>query len=560
MDVAQADNEKPPCKRPKSDGCNVCGPSKTARHRDPATGRWYCMLCFHDARPDLHVMAKGESGVPYTPRCFVCFSVGNDVTESGCEAQQSASCGAARLCAACRSMGADVRCFSCWADSGTCYKCKKQRSSLTTSRTNCRLCHECGASTLALPCFFCRRNHASVRLRACSSHLCFESVPMCTDCLDVHGVDSIVCRSCYAQGWSGRCYRCREAWAQWSQSQFCAKCYNCLFCDFPHRVAIAVNVFRSLPPGEWNKRWGPAWFAEKYVGVQFAGVTLDEKMCLAIAGQVPLWSRHLQRLCGKFEGQVPLAKGLIDHIMGCRYQQEGDALISRWAGGFIQLFCMTNREQMHDGTCGCSRCYTLQVEQWESPRPEGKLCFMELIEAAASSLPKFLAIGDSINTATWGQFVVKDDYSLHWLNDYSSYFATVCDRSWDKAVALHVRCCWNSVLNSHARCASEYLCRNCGGRELPSSVLWDLWGPYPHCLHGPFSRISFTCLECHRKEESRSPCYFYCGARCAGRCETGTIAGQKITLFPRSEYEHLLFVSRKNSRRYEWEDDTESSS
>ena len=93
------------------------------------------------------------------------------------------------------------------------------------------------------------------------------------------------------------------------------------------------------------------------------------------------------------------------------------------------------------------------------PRPEGKLCFMELTEAVAASFPKRLAIGDSIDTATWGQFVVKDAYSTCWLNDYSIYFATTCDHSWDKAVALHVS------YPPTPRYVTEHLCAGCGGRE-----------------------------------------------------------------------------------------------
>ena len=85
------------------------------------------------------------------------------------------------------------------------------------------------------------------------------------------------------------------------------------------------------------------------------------------------------------------------------------------------MFCMTSRRQMDDGMCDCSRCYALQVEHQAmlgAGRPEGKLCFMELTEAVAASLPRLLAVGDTIDTATWGQFVVMDDYSCHWLNDF----------------------------------------------------------------------------------------------------------------------------------------------
>ena len=205
--------------------------------------------------------------------------------------------------------------------------------------------------------------------------------------------------------------------------------------------------------------------------MQFAGVLLDEKVCLAIAEHVPSWSRHLQRLCGKPKGQIPLTQGLMDNIMGCTFLEEGDALTSRWAGGFIQLFCMQQRRQCDDGMCGCPRCYALQDEVYQItsatgdemyqplPRPEGKLCFMELTEAVAASHPRFLSVGDAIDTATWGQFVVMDAYSTHWLNDYSIYFATACDRSWDKAVALHVGT--PPSVDRVPRHVTEHLCTQC---------------------------------------------------------------------------------------------------
>ena len=154
-------------------------------------------------------------------------------------------------------------------------------------------------------------------------------------------------------------------------------------------------------------------------------IVLDEKMCIVIAEKVPVWSRHLQRLCGKLEGQVPLSKKLMDNIMGCQFQCEGDVLTSRWAGGLIQGFCTECRSQLtRDNQCDHPRCHALQ-----SARPPGKLCFMELIEAVAAALPKRIVIGDSIDTATWGQFIVMDDYSKYWLNDYSTYFSDVCGSS-----------------------------------------------------------------------------------------------------------------------------------
>ena len=341
---------------------------------------------------------------------------------------------------------------------------------------------------------------------------------MCPVCRDVHGVSNIVCRSCFAQSWHGRCYRCREAWARRSQSQFCNGCYSELFPSFADLVAIGVGRFRSLPPYEWNKRWGPAWFEEKFVGMRFAGVVLDEKMCLAIAEHVPTWSRHLQRLCGKLQGQIQLTQKLIDNIAGCGFTEEGDVLTSRWAGGFIQLFCMIRRCQMHDGMCEHPRCYALQVEgtdPWSvpaccvfsstcacvpsNPRPEGKLCFMELIEAVAESHPKRLALGDLIDTATWGQFIVMDAYSKYWLNDYSIYFVTICDRSWDKAVALHVGPRLGHFLGHEHRCVTPYLCWNCHEEEHDIVSLHKF----------TYGRSLIECLECRRQRLGKSPCSFY---------------------------------------------------
>ena len=253
MDAVQAEPNEPPRKKAKSDGCSVCRPGKDAKMRDPTTGRWYCWLCLRDARPDLWAKRGRLKGQTYPLRCYVCFAT-DDVTESDCELKQSASCGVARLCSACRSMHMDARCFSCWAISGTCYKCGRDCSFQTIQTTDCRLCQDCRASTSALACFFCRRSESNVRFQVCSSRSCSESVPMCPVCRDVHGVSNIVCRSCFAQSWHGRCYRCREAWARRSQSQFCNGCYSELFPSFADLVAIGVGRFRSLPPYEWNKR------------------------------------------------------------------------------------------------------------------------------------------------------------------------------------------------------------------------------------------------------------------------------------------------------------------
>ena len=124
------------------------------------------------------------------------------------------------------------------------------------------------------------------------------------------------CRSCFAQQWKGRCYRCRTSWAQRLQSHFCISCYTELFPG----AEVGIDVFKNLPFGEWHKRWGPEWFEDKFVGMRFPFVTgnqvkyfvLSETACLTIAEEVPSWGRHLQRLCGQFEGKVPLTQTLMD--------------------------------------------------------------------------------------------------------------------------------------------------------------------------------------------------------------------------------------------------------
>ena len=55
-------------------------------------------------------------------------------------------------------------------------------------------------------------------------------------------------------------------------------------------------------------------------------VYLDEDLCLYAADKAPVWRRHLERLCGNMTGQLPLAIGIFDKIMGCRFQFEGEAL------------------------------------------------------------------------------------------------------------------------------------------------------------------------------------------------------------------------------------------
>ena len=110
-------------------------------------------------------------------------------------------------------------------------------------------------------------------------------------------------------------------------------CYNLLFV-YPdkERKSVAFNVFSSRPPSEWRMRWGPAWFDRRYVGsmlplmpnmtdVGFKEleegkyVLLDEGLCLYLAEKAPAWRRHLERLCGRMTGQVPLTSGLFDAII-----------------------------------------------------------------------------------------------------------------------------------------------------------------------------------------------------------------------------------------------------
>ena len=523
----------------------MCVPFKNANKCDPATGAWYCRVCFHDVRPDLSVTSKNA------PRCFVCFSIGDDVTESVCTSHISPSCSVVRLCVACRDMREVDRCFSCWGVSGKCYKCDKN------SCYEGRLCFRCAESARILKCYFCKRSDPVLWRRACSScedgenivcHICAQADVRTTKEFNrkrLRGKQSpprerppsdgdistllrclpktsnrFYCRSCFAQQWKGRCYRCRKEWAQRSQSHFCIKCYDELFPD----ADVGINVFKTLlPPSEWYKRWGLEWFERKYVGMRFPYVTgnhvkyfiLDERACLEIAEKVPTWGRHLQRLCGRLEGQVPLTRALMEKIMGCSFRHEGAALTSRWKGGFIRGFCMESRTQLTiKERCRHPRCHALQHQglDYATERPEGKLCFMELVEAVAAELPHSIAVGDTINSATWGQFIVMDDYSMCWLNDYSRYFSHVCGSSWEKAVALYVR----PWFGSHPpRFLTEYLCADCRPRE--------------RRFERKESDDLHLCAECYRKFKRKSECAFYCDnyrdrpGNCKGRCVTKTL-------------------------------------
>ena len=503
MDADDPATEESPRKRPRSQGCKVCGELKQAHERDPASRLWYCRVCFFDVRPDIacqqsrsipthRIVGKTalsaislRASQSYSPRCFVCFLKSDDVTESTCGLQQSQLCCAVRLCSGCRAAHAVDRCFFCWAITKECYKCQGRIPHYATRAYKNRLCEKCGNDEKILRCYFCRRSHSSVRyIEEC--HFCTlarqkqvalaarhtDPVPTCDICLNLHGFDH-PCRSCFAREWKGRCFRCGEKWAQRSKSHFCSSCYEVLFL---HPQQVAIEVFRNLPEHEWYARRGPAWFHKKHVGMMFPlypkmthvgaeeiiernYVLLDEEMCLTIAEAVPTWARHLQRLCGKLQGQVPLYHSLFSKIMGCPFQYEGEALTSRWEGGLIEDFCVVTREVT---ACDHRRCKALQA-----PRLSGKLCFMELVEAVAAKLPICAAVGDTIDTASWGQFIVKEADVQHWLNDYSNYFANSCDWSWEKAVTLYVK--------SHRRyrLVTTYLCALCSpykyGREARSS-------------------------------------------------------------------------------------------
>ena len=260
---------------------------------------------------------------------------------------------------------------------------------------------------------------------------------------------------------------------------------------------------------------------------------LDVKTCLAVAKQVPTWGRHLQRVCGKFEGQVSLVQSLLVNIMGCQFQYEGEALTSRWEGGLVPGFCHFKCEQVaRDDRCEHPRCHALQA-----PRQPGKLCFMELVEGVARALPRRVAVGDPIHTESWGEFIVKDDFSKFWLNDYSTYFADVCGSSWEKAVALYVGGFPNrrGVTGSAGfRFVTSYMCAQCGEDRAAGQSIHSLCREVQFALNTTCPRGEVYCLECFRKLMTRqTACQFYCGGnRCAGRCASMSPPGAEILTGP----------------------------
>ena len=581
MDAVRPSTDEPSRKKAKSQGCAVDGCLSVAKKRDPNTGFWYCPVCFRDARPDLDADSMrcqlkskpdrrivGKAPLPVIPRgqptdvsrCFVCHST-KDIGEFVCGMQRSQSCGVARLCPACRAARDGASCFSCFGKyaSGRCYRCD-ERCDFDGER---RLCLSCRREEGAIQCYFCRRHHSSVELRWCDSADCNGRSLTCASCFDVQG--GAFCRSCFARDWKGRCYRCREKWAQRSQSHYCRKCHSQLFQD---PINIAIAVFSSLPPREWYSRWGPAWFHRKRVGMQIPYVsngmrlelsgssimpwrervviarceagrakepedieyfTLDEETCLAIAKEVPTWGRHLQRLCGKFEGQVSLVQNLLVNIMGCQFRYEGEALTSRWEGGLVPGFCSHDCRQLtRDDRCEHQRCHALQA-----PRHPGKLCFMELVEAVAGALPRRLAIGDSIRTASWGEFVVMDDFSKIWLNDYSSYFSEACGSSWDRAVAIYVGGYPGLPRGSAYRAASTYTCWRCGEDRAAGREIHALCSEVKFAIHTQCPGVrTLICLECSQKDHRKSLCRGRCGLTCRGFCANSIPVGAQIQTGP----------------------------
>ena len=585
MDAARVATDEPSRKKAKSQGCTVDGCLSVAKTRDPNTGHWYCAGCFRNVRPDFDatfmrcqpaskpdrrivgktpppVVPRGQPN--HAPRCFVCHSGATDIVDFVCGTQRSQSCGAARLCADCRGARDVTSCFSCFGKhkSGRCYRCD-ERCEFDGER---RLCLRCRREGGAIQCYFCGRHRSSVELRRCSSATCDGRHPgplTCATCFeDVQGCKAF-CRSCFARDWKGRCYRCSEKWAHRSQSQYCRKCHGQLFRD---PVDIAIDVFASLPPSEWYSRWGPEWFRGKRVGMKIpytssggrsklagpsiipwedrreenASFTLDEEMCLAIAEKVPTWGRHLQRLCGKFEGRVSLVQRLLVNIMGCQFQYEGEALTSRWEGGLVPGFCFHQRRQLTWAhRCRHARCHGLQA-----PRQPGKLCFMELIEAVAEALPRRLAIGDSIHTASWGEFVVVDDFSKIWLNDYSSYFASACGSSWGRAVAIYVGGHPGAPRNEWYRSVSTYMCLTCGEDRAAGGKMHAMCSDVKFAIHKECPAGGRFCLECWRQLRQRdsgrseTPCQYYCGWTHAvdkmrrGGCASKILAGAVIRTGP----------------------------
>ena len=153
-----------------------------------------------------------------------------------------------------------LKCLLC-APAGCCYQCETPLSNGALNVLKSRLCQRCLFTSRKVRCYFCRRDKDLMDPdtywipKACDEcrSLHAELVPMCTICHDLH--HKFICRSCCAQGWQGRCFRCCKKWSQRTKSQFCIDCYNVLFV-YPdvERKEVAAEVFRSFPPGEWYLR------------------------------------------------------------------------------------------------------------------------------------------------------------------------------------------------------------------------------------------------------------------------------------------------------------------
>eukprot|EP00973_Karenia_brevis_P084092 11667073-Karenia_brevis.AAC.1 len=159
--MVAADASERKTSKKKTTPCFLCGPMKIAQATDPATQRRYCRLCFADIRPDIACLQEGRTAltskempkitssgssmavvVPFTPRCFGCFKVGDDVAKHDCEHKKAyvsgrwgsverIPCSAVWLCASCRSSCAVIVCPMCWATAfcqlplRPCYKCRE---------------------------------------------------------------------------------------------------------------------------------------------------------------------------------------------------------------------------------------------------------------------------------------------------------------------------------------------------------------------------------------------------------------------------------------------------
>ena len=158
---------------------------------------------------------------------------------------------------------------------------------------------------------------------------------------------------------------------------------------------------------------------------------------------------------------------------------------------------------------------------------------MELVEAVAGVLPRRLAIGDSIQTASWGEFIVMDDFSKIWLNDYSSYFSEACGSSWERAVAIYVGGHPGLPRGCGYRVASTYTCLQCGEDRAAGFQIHALCSEVKFAIHAQCpGTASMLCLECTQKGFRKSLCQVHCGGRCRGECASRIPGGAQIQTGP----------------------------